>query len=68
MKILKRIVTGIGFIVVLLCALILLCAINPNITKKLEGLFTRNGKQAEDVVVYDIGAAEETGFSLESKA
>ena len=67
MKILKRIVTGIGIIVVLLCALILLCAINPNITKKLEGLFTRNGKQAEDVAVYDIVAAEETGFLPESQ-
>lgn len=39
MKILKRILAAIGIIAALLCALILLCAANPDITDKLAGLF-----------------------------
>lgn len=47
MKILKRILAAIGIIAVLLCALILLCAANPNITDKLASLFSQKEEQAE---------------------
>ena len=38
MKILKKILAAIAVLTALLCILILLCALNPNITKKLASL------------------------------
>lgn len=38
MKILKKILGAIAVLTVLMCILILLCALNPNITRKLSGL------------------------------
>lgn len=43
MKVLKRILTGIGVLAALLCALIIMSAVNPNITKTLSSLVTGNG-------------------------
>lgn len=43
MKVLKGILTGIGVLAVLLCALIIMSAVNPNITRTLSSLVTGNG-------------------------
>lgn len=43
MKVLKRILAGIGVLAALLCALIIMSAVNPNITKTLSSLVTGNG-------------------------
>ncbi len=43
MKVLKSILTGIGILAVLLCALIIMSAVNPNITRTLSSLVTGNG-------------------------
>lgn len=43
MKIIKRILAGIGVLAVLLCALIIMSAVNPNITDTLSSLVTGNG-------------------------
>lgn len=43
MKVLKSILAGIGILAALLCALILLSAANPNITRTLSSLVTGNG-------------------------
>lgn len=47
MKILKRILAVVGIIAALLCAFILLCAMNPNITKKLSSLIPQSKEQEE---------------------
>ncbi len=47
MKILKRILAVVGIIAALLCAFILLCAMNPNITKKLSSLIPQSEEQEE---------------------
>lgn len=53
MKILKKILTGIGILAVLLCALIILSATNPGITETLSSLVSGNGfphKEEEESV------------------
>lgn len=62
MKILKRILAAIGIIAALLCALILLCAANPNITDKLAGLFSPNDQltEPENSVNQMVEVSEET--------
>lgn len=62
MKILKRILAVIGIIAALLCALILICAMNPNITEKLANLVSQNEQQAEpeDSANPEVKVPEET--------
>lgn len=48
MKILKGILTGIGILAALLCALILMSAANPKITKTLSSLLSGNGFPSEE--------------------
>ena len=50
MKILKNIVLGIGVLVVLLCAFILMCAVNPNITESLSSMIARDGRSRKETV------------------
>ena len=50
MKILKNIVLGIGILVALLCAFILMCAANPNITESLSSMLARDGHSREETV------------------
>lgn len=61
MKILKRILAVIGIIAALLCALILLCAVNPNITEKLANLVPQKEQQeeTEDIVIPETEFREE---------
>ena len=47
MKILKKIVIGIGILALLLCGLIVLCAINPDIEKKLACLVPQKEETVE---------------------
>ena len=47
MKILKKIVIGIGILALLLCGLIVLCAINPDIEKKLASLVPQKEETVE---------------------
>ena len=47
MKILKKIVIGIGILALLLCGLIVLCAINPDIEKKLASLVPQREETVE---------------------
>lgn len=51
MKILKKILAAIAVLTALMCFLILLCALNPNITKKLAGLVSgkESAGQVEDI-------------------
>lgn len=58
MKILKNIILGIGVLVALLCALILMCAANPNITESLSSMLARDGHSRKETV------QEETQTSL----
>ena len=48
MKILKGILTGIGILTALLCALIILSAVNPGITEGLSSLLPEGGFSSED--------------------
>lgn len=48
MKILKGIVTGIGVLTVLMCALILLSSVNPGITRTLSSLASGNGLPSKE--------------------
>lgn len=48
MKILKGILAGIGTLAALLCALIILSAINPGITEELSSLVSRDGFSSEE--------------------
>lgn len=48
MKILKNIVTGIGILVALLCALIIMSAVNPEITSTLSGLLSEHGTSSKE--------------------
>lgn len=48
MKILKGIITGIGTLAALLCALIILSAVNPGITKGLSSLLPGDGSSSEE--------------------
>lgn len=48
MKILKKILAVIAVLVALMCALILLCAINPKITEKLSGLVSRDESSQQE--------------------
>lgn len=48
MKILKKIITGIGVLAALLCALIILSAIDPGITETLSSLLSGNGLPAQE--------------------
>lgn len=50
MRILKNIVTGIGVLVALLCAFILLCAANPNITETLSARFAGDGLPRQEKI------------------
>lgn len=50
MRILKNIVLGIGVLVALLCALILMCAVNPNITESLSSILARDGHSHKETV------------------
>ena len=50
MKILKNIVLGIGILVALLCAFILMCAANPNITESLSSMLARDGHSRKETV------------------
>ncbi len=61
MKILKKILAAIAVLTALLCILILLCALNPNITKKLSGLVSGNksSKQTQQEETLESGEPEE---------
>lgn len=48
MKVLKGILAGIGVLAALLCALIIMSSVNPNITKTLSSLVTGHGLPRED--------------------
>lgn len=48
MNILKKIITGIGVLAALLCALIILSVINPGITETLSSLVSGNGVSPEE--------------------
>lgn len=48
MKILRNIVTGIGILAALLCALIILSAVNPEITSTLSGLLSGDGLHSKE--------------------
>lgn len=48
MKILKGILTGIGVLTVLMCALILLSSVNPGITRTLSSLASGNGLPSKE--------------------
>ena len=50
MRILKNIVLGIGVLVALLCAFILMCAVNPNITESLSSMLARDGHSRKESV------------------
>lgn len=66
MKILKRILAVIGILAALLCAFILLCAVNPDISKELASLLPQNEQQAkqEDSVNQEVQVPKETGESI----
>lgn len=64
MKILKKIITGIGVLAALLCALIIMSAINPGITETLSSLLSGNGLPAQEE---EETSAEETEPSRESE-
>lgn len=55
MKILKNIITGIGVIAALLCALIIFSAVNPGITQTLSSLLSGDGLPSKE----ESGEAEE---------
>ena len=48
MKILKNIITGIGIVAALLCALIIFSAVNPGITNTLSSLLSGNGLPVQE--------------------
>ena len=50
MKILKNIVLGIGVLTALLCAFILMCAVNPNITESLSSMLARDSHSRKKTV------------------
>ena len=50
MRILKNIVLGIGVLAALLCAFILMCAVNPNITESLSSMLARDGRSPKETV------------------
>lgn len=50
MRILKNIVLGIGVLVALLCAFILICAVNPKITESLSSVLSRDGHSRKEAV------------------
>lgn len=50
MKILKNIVLGIGVLTALLCAFILMCAVNPNLTESLSSMLARDGRSRKETV------------------
>lgn len=60
MRVIKGILAGIGVLAALLCALIILSAANPNITKTLSSLVTGNGisGKEEEAAQEDIPAAD----------
>lgn len=70
MKILRNIVTGIGVLAALLCALIILSAINPKITSTLSSLLSGDGfsSQEEEEPQEQEPPEEETEESDESLA
>ncbi|MDE6318598.1 MAG: hypothetical protein K2M22_02580 [Lachnospiraceae bacterium] len=53
MKILKRILTGIGVLAALLCALIIMSAVNPDITETLSSLVIGNGFPGREKTVQE---------------
>lgn len=56
MKILKKLFGAIGILAILMCALILLCALNPKITEKLAGLVSRDtSRQRTEEEALDFG-------------
>lgn len=57
MKILKNIIVGIGVLAALLCALIILSAVNPGITQTLSSLLSGDGFPAKEE---ESGTAEES--------
>lgn len=64
MKILKGIVTGIGVLAALLCALIILSAVNPGITETLSSLLPKDGfSLGRDVKEEDSEARQEEDAS-----
>ena len=50
MRILKNIVLGIGVLAALLCAFILMCAVNPKITESLSSMISRDGHSRKEAV------------------
>ncbi len=48
MKVLKGIITGIGVLAALLCALIILSAVNPGITETLSSVLSGDGSSSEE--------------------
>lgn len=61
MNILKKIITGIGVLAALLCALIILSAINPGITESLSSLISGTGLPSREE---ESGAGEESEQSV----
>lgn len=65
MKVIKSILAGIGVLAALLCVLIIMSAVNPNITKTLSSLVSGNGfpgGKEEEVLPEDAPASEESGW------
>ena len=56
MKILRNIIVGIGVLAALLCALIILSAMNPGITQTLSSLLSGDGRSSQE----ESGSAEES--------
>ena len=62
MKILKKILGVIAVLTVLMCILILLCALNPNITKKLSGLVSGDRSPQRTEEAQEAESEEVIGF------
>ena len=62
MKILKKILGVIAVLTVLICILILLCALNPNITKKLSGLVSGDRSPQRTEEAQEAESEEVIGF------
>ena len=62
MKILKKILGVIAVLTVLMCILILLCALNPNITKKLSGLVSGDRSPQRTEEAQEAESEEVSGF------
>lgn len=62
MKVIKSILAGIGVLAALLCALIIMSAVNPNITKTLSSLVSGNGfpDGTEEVLQEDAPVSDES--------